>query len=248
MTQIGNYTWMNALVLGRIERNGMKRNPGEWLRRKLLDRIADATVLATFAAGWLCGGLAGMVTMELGAGWAILLVLIPGAATLGATLHELAKGWRLPHMRRGVRAEERVGQAIEYALTRERCAVAHNVQHIAKVGDIDHLVATPHGLWVIETKHGRLPSSHFQETLRRIALNVKGIRDWAPGMRVTGCLVFAGEQNTSSKPTYEWGAEKIRCFGNATELMREVKHDAHGEGGSSDVARKVWQLGKVGRR
>ena len=129
--------------------------------------------------------------MELGMAWTISFVLLPAAGLLGAALHRLARGWRLPDMKKGVRAEEMVGQAIEYALTRERCAVAHHVEGIARVGDIDHLVSTPRGLWVIETKHRSVPRSDFQETLRRIALNVKAVRDWAPGMRVTGCLVFA---------------------------------------------------------
>ena len=223
----------------------MKRNPGEWLRRRRSGRIMDAALLAIFAAGWLCGALAGALGVELGAEWTISFVLLPAAAVLGAALHKLARGWRLPDMRKGARAEERVGQAIEYALTRERCAVAHHVQGIAKVGDIDHLVATPRGLWVVETKHRRVPSQEFPETLRRIALNVKAVRDWAPGMRVTGCLVFAAGRGVPPKPTYEWGAERIRCFHSAASLMREVRAEARSDGGSSDIARRVWRLGKV---
>ncbi len=183
--------------------------------------------------------------MELGAAWTISLVLLPGAGLLGAALHKLAIGWRLRDMRKGARDEERVGQAIEYALTREQCAVAHHVERIARVGDIDHLVATPRGLWVIETKHGRVPSPDFPETLRRIALNVEAVRDWAPGMLVTGCLVFASGRSAPPKPTYEWGAETIKCFESAEALMREVKAEARREGGSSEIARRVWQLGKV---
>ncbi len=148
-------------------------------------------------------------------------------------------------MREGARAEERVGQALEYALTREQCAVAHHVREIARVGDIDHLVSTPQRLWVIETKHPRVPGAHFQETLRRIALNVKAVRKWAPGMRVTGCLVIDDEQGRPPKPTYAWGAETIRCFGSAKALMREVKREADAKGGSTDIARRVWRLGRV---
>ncbi len=225
----------------------MKRNPGEWLRQRLSGRIVDATFLATFAAGWLCGGLASALAIELGAAGIILFVLLPAGGLMGAALHRVAKGWRLPDMRKGARAEERVGLALEFALTRERCAVAHHVQQIATVGDIDHLVATPSSLWVIETKHRPVPSSHFQETLRRIALNVKGVRAWAPEMRVTGCLVIAGEPGRAPKPSYEWGAETIRCFGSAEALMREVRRETHGEGGSADIARKVWRLAKVAR-
>ena len=82
-------------------------------------------------------------------------MLLPGAVLLGVALFKARRGWRLEDMRKGARAEESVGQAIEYALTSKRCAAAHHVEGIARIGDIDHLVATPRGLWVIETKHGR---------------------------------------------------------------------------------------------
>ena len=230
----------------------MKLNPGEWLRPRLFGRIADAAFLATLASGWLCGALAAALAMGLGewlgTGLAIVFVLLPGATLLGAALYQLAKGWRLPDMGKGAHAEETIGQAIGYALTRERCAVAHHVERIARVGDIDHLVATPRGLRVIETKHGRVPSSMFPETLRRIALNVQAVRNCVPGMRVTGCLVFVTGSGKPPKPGYEWGTETIRCFGNAASLMRELKAEARCEGGSSEMARRVWQLGKVGGR
>lgn len=236
-------------MVGQIETARMKRNPGQWLRERHLGQIVDVTFLATIAVGWLFGALVAALAMEfrpsLGAEWTMFLVLLPVAGLLGAALYRVKHGWRLPDIGKGARAEETVGQAIEYALTRERCAVAHNVEEIAGVGDIDHLVATPRGLWVIETKHGRLPRSYFLETLRRIALNVEAVREWAPGMRVTGCLVFATDGGNPPKPTYAWGKETIRCFGSAAALMREVKREAHGEGGSSDIARRVWRLGKV---
>ena len=223
----------------------MKQGPGEWLRQRLSSRILDATFLAAFGAGWLCGGVAGALGMELGTAWTISFVLLPGAGLLGAALHKLARGWRLPDMRKGARAEETVGLAIEFALTRDRCAVAHNVEGIARVGDIDHLVATPRGLWVIETKHGRVPKPEFQETLRRIALNVQAVRDWAPRMRVTGCLVFASLHGKPPKRTYEWGTETIKCFESAKSLMREMKAEAHREGDSTEIAREVWRLGRA---
>ncbi len=120
--------------------------------------------LATFAVGWLCGALGAALSLAhdrlLGTEWTIVFVLLPAVGLLVAALYKWARGWRLPDMGNGARAEEAVGQAIEYALTRERCAVVHHVEEIAKVGDIDHLVATPRGLWVIETKHGRVPSSN----------------------------------------------------------------------------------------
>ena len=227
----------------------MRQNPGEWLRRRLLGRIADAAFLVTLASGWLCGALGAALAMGLGqwlgTGLVVAFVLLPGVALLGAALYRFARGWRLPDMRKGALAEETVGQAIEYEFTREGCAVAHNVEGIAKVGDIDHLVATPRGLWVIETKHERVPGSMFPETLRRIALNVQAVRDWAPGTRVIGCLVFVSWSGKAPKRGYKRGAETIRCFESPTSLMCELRAEANWEGGSSEIARRVWHLGTV---
>lgn len=230
---------------------GMKRNPGEWLRRILFDRTVGAGLLACLGYGWLLGtGLTLWTAFgaPLFSEWVSLAVLLPGAACLLAALAKARRGWRLPDMRKGAQAEETVGQAIEYALTRDACAVAHHVKDIARFGDIDHLVATPGGLWVIETKHGRVPNANFPETLRRIAENVEGVRDWAPDTRVTGCLVFATDLRKPPKPTYEYGNETIKTFPNRTALMRELRDEARRTGGSLDLARRVWSLGKFEAR
>lgn len=227
----------------------MKRNPGEWLRDRLVDRVVQAGLVGMAGAGWLLG--AGIVLWVTGGPgrilpeWVVWSMLLPGAAFLGVAFIKARRGWRLEDMRKGARAEERVGQAVEYALTSEGCAVAHHVEDIAKIGDIDHLVATRRGLWVIETKHGRVPEPVFPETLRRIALNVAGVRNWAPGLQVTGCLVFSSEPEKPPKSYYEHGAEKIRCFANPESLMRELRAESRAEGGSSSMARKVWRLAKV---
>ena len=226
----------------------MRRNPGEWLRERLLGRVADAALLMTLGTGWLCGVAVALWTTLVGFGsaWTIWLVLLlPGAAFVGAALYKARSGWRLTDMKKGARAEETVGQAIEYALTRESCGVAHHVEEIASVGDIDHLVATPLGLWVIETKHGRVPRSEFPETLRRIANNVEGVREWAPGTRVTGVLVFAHKQGQRPKETFEFGSETIRCFEDANSLMQELRAEARKEDGPSELARQVWKLGSI---
>ena len=226
----------------------MKRNPGEWLREKLRNRLVDVGLLAMMGMGWLCG--AGVAL------WAVFgarlfsepmhwIVLLPGAGFLAVGLFKAKRGWRLPDMRKGAHAEETIGQAIEFALTRDACAVAHHVEEIAKVGDIDHLVATPHGLWVIETKHGRVPRSEFAETLRRIARNVEGVREWAPGTRVTGCLVFASKLEKPPKPIFKHREEVIKAFANRTALMRELRAEAGGAGSASDLALRVWKLGKT---
>lgn len=154
------------------------------------------------------------------------------------------RGWRLSHMRTGARAEERVGEAIEYALTRANCAVAHAVTSIAREGDIDHLVATPNRLWVVETKSGRLPKKAFATALRRLARNVEGVRAWAPGSDVRGALVFAGAEPVKTRASYSSGSEQIRCFGDRESLMRELRREAEADrSAKADLVRSVWELG-----
>lgn len=229
----------------------MKRNPGAWLRELLLDRVVTAGMLAILGIGWLGGAGVTLWTVfgvRLVSELIIIALLLPGIGFLAVAWYRARRGWGLSDMRKGARAEETVGQAIEYALTRDACAVAHHVEEIARIGDIDHLVATPHGLWVIETKAGRVPKPEFAETLRRIAANVQGVREWAPDTRVTGCLVFADEQRRRPKPTFEHGKETIRTFPSRTALMRELRTEARGKGDSLELARRVWKLGKLEAR
>lgn len=229
----------------------MKRNPGEWLRSRILERNLEVALWTVAGSAWLLGAVValwvGSGSKPLGQWFGLIAALLPGAAFLGKALYVEKRGWRMPDMRKGARAEEMVGHAIEYALTRGTCAVAHHVEDedIARIGDIDHLVATPDGLWVIETKHGRVPKSEFAETLRRIAANVEGVREWAPGVRVTGCLVFANKQRRRPKPAYEHGKETIRAFADRTALMGELRKKAREMGDSRRLARRVWELGKL---
>ena len=130
--------------------------------------------------GWLF-----CVPMQL-VGAPLWMLTVGGLVFVAVGAWRAFRGWRLRDMRTGAGAEERVGEAIEYALTRAGCAVAHGVTVIAREGDIDHLVATPTRLWVLETKSGRLPRTAFATTLRRIARNVDAVRAWAPGEDVVG--------------------------------------------------------------
>ena len=54
--------------------------------------------------------------------------------------------WSLANLEKGLDAEYRIGQEVDYALVPSGCAVAHGVTGIGTVGGIDHLVATPGGL------------------------------------------------------------------------------------------------------
>ena len=211
-----------------------KRNPGEWLRDRLLVRALEGGMLTIWGFGWLLGGLLSVVQ----ASW--LMVFGPAIALIAAGAWRLFRGWRLGDVRKGARAEERVGAAIEYALVRSTCAVAHGVTEIAREGDIDHLVATPGGLWVVETKSG----GKARRYLKRIVKNVEAVREWAPpGVDVTGVLVFAGDLPVEVKHCYERGTETVLCFPDADAFMGHLQIEAGAAGSlESGVVPEVWRL------
>lgn len=156
--------------------------------------------------------------------------------------------WNVDNLIKGERAEERVGQAIGYAITAKDCAVAHAITDIAKVGDIDHIVATPAAIWVIETKYKKVPSDIYPEVLRRIASNTEAVRKWAPaGRPVRGCLVLAYEPK-KFKPSALAGKEKIAVYTQKTlvDFRLKLREEARGqEVADEQIARDIWNLGKV---
>ena len=231
----------------------LKRNPGEWLQEKRLDLIPDVVLPATVGGGWLCGAgltlwtvygtrlFSGSIPLH-----TLLPSVLPGLLALIFAWYKYKGGWRLQNMKKGELAEQIIGQKIEYALTRDACAVAHNVKKVARYGDIDHLVATPHGLWVIETKYQRIPNKVFNKALGIIADNVKALREQAPpDTQVTGCLVFAVELNKPPTPTREVKGEMIRIFGKWGDLQRELRNEARETKDSWNLASWVWKLGKL---
>ena len=135
---------------------------------------------------------------------------------------------RLGNLGKGEKAEIHAGQAIEHALTAPGCAVARSVITIARVGDIDHLVATPVRLWVIETKYRRIRRERFPEVLRQIADNTNAVWEWAPaGTPVRGCLVLANAARSQRK-TFDYGKEPIVVHTPAS-LAHELKAEARKE-------------------
>lgn len=224
---------------------------GEWLRRRIRMRHAKHGVLLTLTFGYVVGAGISLWLVPIlgGEPWMVLLI---GAALICMLVIALARDKDLDDgnlpirdMEKGANAEEAVGQMIEFVLMRDGCAVAHNVEGIARYGDIDHLVATPLGLWVIETKSARIPATDFARTLRQIKANIEEVQRWAPDVQVTGCIVFGGSKKVPSKRSYSVDGVSIRCYSKARELVLQLREEARSNAGSSSIAKKVWNLANV---
>lgn len=153
---------------------------------------------------------------------------------------------RLDRLEKGEHAGTYAGQVIDHAVTTPGCAVAHSVTGIARVGEIDHLVATPVRLWVIETKRRHVPRDERPEVLRRIAESTSAVWKWAPpGTPVRACLVLATGSEPNRK-TYDYGNEPVVVH-TPESLARELKAEASKERVIDErVAADVWKLARGG--
>ena len=174
----------------------MNPSAGAFVRRKrnelLVITVAGAGAIMGLSVGTVFHQLIGVWLGALSALGAVLVV----AVVVLLSIRSLER--RHPgNADSGEKAETLAAQVIEHALTAPDCALARSVVAIARARDIDHLVATPVRLWVIETKHRRGPRERFPEVLRRIADNTTAVWEWAPaGTPVRGCLVLADDAFT----------------------------------------------------
>ena len=228
--------------------NSRKKNPGDYLQWRLLDQVVGTALLAMMGLSWI-GAIVFTWFVEaqstLSSTWKVAFIVLPGVIILAwACLRILGMeqgDWRISNMRKGLRAEARIGHTIEWALSSYACAVAHNVMDHSPGGDIDHLVATPKGLWVIETKYGRVNDKRFPNTLRSIARNVHDVREQIPNANVTGCLVFATDPGKVS-PSYDYDGEQILCFPDPNSLAHALRKEARSTASSNELAKLVWDL------
>lgn len=224
----------------------MRRPAGSFVR-ETLNRLSLLEMGGVgFLIGLSIGFLLYLVGVSIGHGWAIITYMTAAAAVSLAVriLNRPSFRWNYENLRKGVLAETRVGQLIEYAITAENCAVAHGVTRPAKVGDIDHIVATPVGIWVIETKYQRVPEKLFSDVLSRIAANTRAVRELVPiGTQVRGCLVLA--KADQKKPLeYSYGQEKITAY-TPTLLVSALKSEVQKKRVIDErVTKYVWELGR----
>ena len=231
------------------EKNALKRNPGSYLRRRSLKQGLLFTAFALVGLSWLIPLVIlwflvhhMLLTLSL----KLILVLFPGVLCICVALvlmRRLERGqWRIDNMLKGADAEERIGHAIEWALSSYACAVAHNVMVLENDRDIDHLVATPEGLWVIETKANRVDRKYFNGVLRSIVRKVDDVRHRWPNINVTGCLVFANDAGEVDDH-YDYDDKSILCFPNPDALAHALRHKARKEtSDSTALATSVWKL------
>ncbi|MCY3812233.1 MAG: nuclease-related domain-containing protein [Gammaproteobacteria bacterium] len=226
----------------------MARQPGERLRglrdefERSLGRVArSAEIALPGTTGIVCvvlsfpillPGLSDEVRWSVPALGTILVcwALVAWWRSRGATTAAAGRGSAriVEDLGTGADSEETIGKAIEWALTRSHCVVAHNVADIPGTkSDIDHLVVSPAGIWVVETKT-RWIKSGFPEVLGRIAANVDAVSRWPPArdVPVCGVLAFADlepERRGSVDDHYHWHGKRILAFRDREELAAQLR-------------------------
>lgn len=233
---------------------GRKNAAGGWLLGEVYGRITGialaAAVVVGFALGLMAAGfpLIGRL-MQAHPGW-----LTPGGLVVAGLAFGLA--WLALHRTdatwgQGLAAERRVGDRIEHALIRHGCAFAHDVKEAldSACGNVDHVVLTSAGVWVVETKAAWLEEGPFQDALRQTAANVKRVRRKLdrPDVPVRAALVIA-DNREPYEADFDWDGEPVTAFRVVSFWRRLQEECDEGEGASricntEELSRAVWNLG-----
>ena len=235
-----------------METTGRKNAAGGWLRGEFLLRIASAAMLfmavVGFALGFLIralpqvdGAVAGLAT------WVAPGVMVAALGIFYAYCRRVDATWG-----RGLAAERQVGDLIEHAVAQRGCAFAHDVKEaLGGRGNVDHVVMTPAGVWVVETKSAWLSKRRFPAALRQVAANVERVRGHLEtSLRVRGALVIADRSNDSLDADHDWNGEPLKAFGakkfwSVLRAERGEAHDIDELAQTSSVERRVWNLGST---
>ena len=235
-----------------MEKTGRKNAAGGWLRGEFLSRIASAGMLLMAVVGCGLGFLVrGLPVFDGPAG-----NFAPPVA-LGAMV--LALGFFYAYCRRvdasrglGLEAERQISDFIDHAVAQRGCAVAHDVKEaLGGRGNVDHVVMTPAGIWVVETKSGWLSEQRFRPALRQVAENVRRVRrHLETSLPVRGALVLADRSNDSLEAQYDWNGEPVQAFGakNFWRVLRAEREQTGADVRSPEMARverAVWNLGST---
>lgn len=232
----------------------MLRGAAGWFVRRWLVKRA---ILIAVGLGMVVGLVFGAMFFWLLPQWIGfgLTIVVWGTTAVGLVIAILL-GWNIENLRKGLDAEILVGQTIERAIIAENCAIAHSVKEIAKVGDIDHIVATPKAVCVIETKYKKVPD--FAKVLDCIAANMDAVRQWADGLApdkettVRGCLVLAFEDQIVKK--HRWGhnsnggKESINVYSRPSlaEFEKEIREEIKKPQSLDErIKEEIWKLAEI---
>ena len=236
---------------------GRKNAAGGWLLGEVYGRIAGiaaaAAVVVGFALGLMVAGFPLIGKLMQGfPGWLTLGALGVAGLAFGLAwwaLHRTVATWG-----QGFAAERRVGDRIEHALVRHGCALAHDVKEAldGAGGNVDHVVLTGAGIWVVETKATWLKNrGPFQHALRQSAANAERVRRKLdrPDVPVRAALVIADDQGPFEED-YDWEGEPVTAFKVVSFWQRLQKECDEGEGAlkirnREELAREVWNLGST---
>lgn len=219
-----------------------RRSPGAWQRRRLLKIYLGLLLPNAVLLGVLAGAL-------MSHWWSIELAVWIQAAAFVVLL--AAFWWVLNRMRysaknleKGLEAEWRTGEVIDYALTHMNCAAAHNVEGIGS-GDIDHLVVTPHALWVIDSKY-RFDDRWLQGWLTLTAKRVRAVERWSGQQApVRGCLAFLSGFDRDPEEHRAEDGTPVLCVDVNNGFVKSLHDDMRRDGRTVDKAlfKRVWEMG-----
>ena len=90
-------------------------------------------------------------------------------------------------------------------LAQRGCAVAHDVMEaLSGRGNVDHVVMTPAGIWVVETKSDQLSKRRFPQALRQVAEDASRVRRHLETfLPVRGAAVVADRSNDALEAQYD---------------------------------------------
>ena len=173
----------------------------------------------------------------------------------------LAFWWALNRIRysarnleKGIEAEERTGEVIEYALAQANCAAAHNVTDVTDTGDIDHLVATPQAVWVVDSKF-RYNKRWLEDKVNEVEQQVHAVEQWVAqqGFRQTpvkGCLAFLTGFDEENDEQVAKGGTVVLCVdvsgkqnNGLVKALRETMKNQPIQTVDKDLIRQIWKLG-----
>ena len=255
--------FLTDLVFGKEEegvmgRHAMRRSPGAWQTLRFKTTLLVILTLTSAVLGVLVGALS---AQWLSPTWTIWGLGISMVGLLAATwwvwrgdLGRLRKRYSMIDLEKGIEAERRTGEVIEFALAYPNCAAAHNVSDITGTGDIDHLVVTPRAVWVVDSKF-RYDGRWLDDKVDGVARQVRAVERWVvqEGFGLTpvkGCLAFLtgfdGETHEHAAkdgtPILCVDASRKDSNGLVVALHEDMKKRP-AQTVDKALVRQVWELG-----